>query len=74
MLARQDWLYDQQRLAVTREVDSNKNEFGQRNVGVAVDMLKTNQVLDNERKEREAEAKRKEQEQDRQELQWTNAT
>ena len=71
---RQDFLYDQQRLAITIQVDKNQQEFEQRNIIMSLSMQDQNQKLDAERKQRENEKRQAELARDREELAWTNAT
>ena len=71
---RQDFLYDQQRLAVTRAVDENQRNFAQQTYDVNKDLQQTNKQLEADRKQREKEEREAEIARDKAELQWTNDT
>ena len=47
---RQDWLYDQQRIAVAKAAENNQHVFKNQNFDVNKDMQEKNKLLEQERK------------------------
>ena len=71
---KQDWLFDQQRLAVANATEQNQHNHKGATFDVNKDMQQTNQLLDQERKQTEKENREAEIARDRAELKWTNDT
>ena len=69
-----DFQFDLERLAMTRQVDTNQRMFTQQTFDVSKDTQLTNKALEADRKQREKEARDAEIAQDKRELQWTNDT
>ena len=65
MEKKQDFLYDQQRLAITRAVDENQQQFAQRNIIMALEMQQVNNVRHEIRKTTLQESKDSELNRDR---------